>query len=353
MGRFFLVSFFALTAIVAGQRQRQTRKCWPLGERRRSWSFIPCEPKVHNADPVARVFDGRLYVYTTTDDPRSCGPAGKGKSKGLNEFCMPGYRAYSTEDISLRTGWYAHGPILQEGQVPWSHKGGRGFRGAARMWALDVIQGEDSLYYMFFPAPKYGNDMRIGVAVSTAPGGPFKPRRLPVPGKHGIDPSVIQLPSSEWAVFTSIRGSIYVQRTNKEFTWAGKPKLITGLKKGYKEGPHAEYREGKLFLFYSVSARGKGYIVRQASAKNPDHPEWGFWFANTAIPSFDGRTNHAFNVFFNDHEWMFFHRHMEKPGQRWSTRKVVFTRASYREDGIINPIRVYLNRGFQVRGQRF
>jgi len=267
---------------------------------------------------------------------------------------MPGYRAYSTSELSLKNGWYAHGSIMREEDVRWSWKGGKGHNGAARMWAMDVVQGEDSLYYMFFPAPKYGSDMRIGVAVSSTPGGPFKPRALPIPGKHGIDPSVIQLPSGEWAVFTSVRGNIFVQRTNKEFTWASKPKLITGLMEGYKEGPHAEYREGRLFLLYAVSRKGEGYIIRQAAAKNQDHPEWGFWFASVAVTKFDGRTNHAFNVFFDNHEWMFFHRHMEKPGSRWSSRKVIFARATYREDGRLNPVVVVFNeRGLHVRGPKF
>lgn len=295
-------------------------------------------------------------MYTSWDNGAACGKrwSKPWKKVGRNEFCMPGYRAYSTAESSLKSGWYAHGTIMREEDVRWSHKGGKGHNGAARMWAMDVIQGEDSLYYMFFPAPKYGADMRIGVAVSATPGGPFKPRPFPIPGKHGIDPSVIQLPNSEWAVFTSQRGQIYVQKTNKEFTWASKPRIISGLKEGYKEGPHAEYREGSLFLFYAVSREGEGYIIRQARAKNPDHPEWGFWFASLAIGHFDGRTNHAFNVQFDSTEWMFFHRHMEEPGERWARRKVVFTRASFRQDGIIRPVRVvYTDRGFGVRGPQF
>lgn len=34
------------------------------------------------------------------------------------------------------------------------------------MWAMDVVRGSDGRYYLFFPAPRVWNDMRIGVAVA-------------------------------------------------------------------------------------------------------------------------------------------------------------------------------------------
>jgi len=212
------------------------------------------------------------------------------------------------------------------------------------MWALDVVQGENGRYFMFFPAPMIGNDMRIGVAVADHPAGPFWPRPKPIPGKHGIDPSVIQLPSGEWCVFSSGKGYIYVQRTNKVFNWAGPRKIVQGLKPGYKEGPHAEIREGRLYLYYSVSVPGTGYSILQATAYEYNHPERGFWDAGLSIAAFDGRTNHAFNVDFNGYKWMFYHRHFEVVGN-WTQRKVVFTKAHYNYRGIMKTIRPYFRNG--------
>lgn len=234
--------------------------------------------------------------------------------------------------------------ILREEQVPWVFRGWPGWKSAARMWAMDVVQGEDGKYYMFFPAPKHGEDMRIGVAVANRPVGPFIPRQKPIPGKHGIDPSVVRLPSGAWVVFTSGAGKIYVQTTNKKFTWASPRKVIEGLKDGYKEGPHAEIRNGRLLLFYSLSKQDYGYSVQQAVANNKNKPEWGFWSADTAITKFDGRTNHAFNVYFKKHNWIFYHRHMEKPGSRWATRKVIYSPVSYK-NGFMKTIKPYFKRG--------
>lgn len=52
----------------------------------KTWSYLPCEPKVFNADPIARVFEGQLYVYTSWDDPSACGSSWEGKKEGYQQF---------------------------------------------------------------------------------------------------------------------------------------------------------------------------------------------------------------------------------------------------------------------------
>lgn len=37
------------------------------------WSFIPVEAWKNTADPIARVFNDRLYVYTSWDNRLACG----------------------------------------------------------------------------------------------------------------------------------------------------------------------------------------------------------------------------------------------------------------------------------------
>lgn len=222
-------------------------ECWSMGIKGRTWSVIPCEQSVNNADPVARMFNGRLYVNTSWDYEHACGRWRNKplwKKQGVQSFCMPGYRAYSTADASFQSGWKAHGctytliqllvcaflfisnvnilysqtAILKEEQVAWVYRGDEGYKAAARMWASDVIQGNDGLYDMLFSAPDLTRRMRIGVAVASNPGGPFRPRRNHFPGMVGIDPSVVRLPSGSWFIFTSISGPIYAQRMNSEFT---------------------------------------------------------------------------------------------------------------------------------------
>lgn len=259
---------------------------------------------------------------------------------------------YSTEVSNLKNGWHAHGAILREEAVPWVSRGARGWKAAARMWAMDVVEGDDERYYMFFSAPKKNFDMRIGVAVADDPSGPFIPRKQEIGGRwegvsKGIDPSVIKLQSGKWVMFVSHQGNLYVQNTNRQFNWVGHRKLVRGLQTGYKEGPHAEIRHGKLMLYYSHT-NGNGYSIRQARAFHHLYPERGFIDVQKSIAPFDGRTNHAFNVRYDGREWMFYHRHMEKPGERWAQRRVIFSPASFNNRGIMKTIKPFFGPDFQV-----
>lgn len=303
------------------------------------WSFIPVEQWVDRADPTARVFEGKLYVYTSWDHTLACSKSpNQGKKQGFQQFCMPGYRAYSTADTSLNGGWVSHGVILAEEDVPWVYGGDPGWTAAARMWAPDVVQGDDGDYYLFFPAPQ-GNagSMKIGVAVSSSPAGPFTPRNNPIGGSVGIDPSVIKLANGQWIMFSSGSGEIWVQELDNGFWNAGTRSKVNGLESGYKEGPFAELRGGNLMLHYALSIPG-GYRIQQAGANNVNQPTWGFWDAGVAIGPFDGRTNHGSVVTFGGNSWAFYHRHMEPGGAPWAGRRVVFSPVTFQDWGKQNRI---------------
>ncbi len=290
-----------------------------------TWLFLPSEANVYTADPIARVFGGRLYIYTSWDSNTTCGPAGTGTAQGYQQFCMSGYRAYSTSDPKLRRGWQLHGAVLNENSVPWVYHGDTAWVASARMWAPEVIQGDDGRYYLFFPAP-YRNmdDMRIGVAVSSSPAGPFIARSQPIQGTFGIDPSVVRLETRSWVLFESGGGELWVSRLNAQFTSATSRVQLSGLKQGYKEGPHVEMSNSTLQLYYSYSTSGS-YTIEQAEANDAAHPEWGFTQVSTTIAKFDGRTNHASLVWYRSKRWVMYHRHVEVQRERWATRRVLIS----------------------------
>ena len=60
------------------------------------------------ADPTARVFDHKLYVYPSSDIV---------SPKGIEAplFCMPGYHIFSLENGAT---WKDHGLILDQNEVP-------------------------------------------------------------------------------------------------------------------------------------------------------------------------------------------------------------------------------------------
>jgi Glycosyl hydrolases family 43 len=96
------------------------------------------------ADPSARVFHGRLYVYPSHDI------AG---SKGWD---MIDWHVFSTDDM---VHWKDHGVIFSLKDIRWADK---------HAWAPDCIE-RNGKYYFYFPA-----DDQIGVALSDSPTGPFK-----------------------------------------------------------------------------------------------------------------------------------------------------------------------------------
>lgn len=87
------------------------------------------------ADPTARVFDGRLYLYPSHDIPSPI-------EKLREWFCMADYHVFSSDNL---TDWTDHGVILSQERVPWVDST------SYSMWAPDCVR-KDGNYYFYFPA---------------------------------------------------------------------------------------------------------------------------------------------------------------------------------------------------------
>ena len=115
------------------------------------------------ADPTARVFNGRVYVYPSHDIPCT---EGKGRP---GWFCMEDYHVFSSDDL---IDWKDHGIILQQNNVPWARPNNYA------MWAPDCIEKNGKFYFYFPTVPKDTTHIKgftIGVAVGDHPAGPFVP----------------------------------------------------------------------------------------------------------------------------------------------------------------------------------
>src|SRR5690554_4735285 len=116
------------------------------------------------ADPSARVFNGRMYVFPSHDIQA---PEGKGLRKDW--FCMEDYHVFSSENL---IDWTDHGMILSQYDVPWADST------SYSMWAPDCIE-RNGTYYFYFPANRKptGTNRRagfgIGVATASHPEGPY------------------------------------------------------------------------------------------------------------------------------------------------------------------------------------
>ena len=89
-----------------------------------------------SADPSARVFGDKVYVFPSHD---ILATEGKGR---LDWFCMEDYHVFSSENL---TDWTDHGAIVQQNKVPWVKPD------SYSMWAPDCIE-KNGKYYFYFPS---------------------------------------------------------------------------------------------------------------------------------------------------------------------------------------------------------
>ena len=128
-----------------------------------------------SADPSARVFNGRVYLYPSHD---ILSREGRGRP---GWFCMEDYHVFSSSNL---TDWTDHGVIVSQNKVNWVDSA------TFSMWAPDCI-ARNGKYYFYFPANVRsisGRGYGIGVAVSDNPAGPYTPQPEPIKNVRGIDP---------------------------------------------------------------------------------------------------------------------------------------------------------------------
>ena len=98
------------------------------------------------ADPTARVFNDKVYLYPSHD---IFPPEGQRQ----DWFCMEDYHVFSSENL---TDWTDHGVIVTQNKVPWVKPD------SYSMWAPDCIERNGKYYFYFPSAPKDGRGFGIG-----------------------------------------------------------------------------------------------------------------------------------------------------------------------------------------------
>jgi hypothetical protein len=193
------------------------------------------------ADPTARVFEGKVYVYPSHDIREP--PGYKGRP---NWFVMEDYHVFSSENL---TDWKDHGVILSRNDVPWADPN------AYAMWAPDAVF-KDGKYYFYFPAMSLGGTnaegMRIGVAIADKPHGPFKPQATPIDNVKGIDPGVFIDKDGSAYLSWAYTDKLFIAKLKPNMLEIeGEPLALDNLpKKGLQEGPFQFERNGIYYLTY-------------------------------------------------------------------------------------------------------
>ena len=267
------------------------------------------------ADPTARVFGDKIYLYPSHDIV-----ATKGHGR-IGWFCMEDYHVFSSANL---TDWTDHGMIVSQYKVNWVDSAGYS------MWAPDCIE-RNGKYYFYFPAQvkaSYGRGFGVGVAISDKPTGPFVPQAEPIKDVHGIDPNVF-IDKDGQAYLYWAQGNIFAAKLNANMLeLASDVKTLGELPdKGLKEGPFMFERNGTYYLTYPHVA-DKTERLEYATSNNPMGPfkfggvimeerpqcwtnhhsilqfkgQWYlFYHYNDLSPKFDkNRSVRADSLFFND-----------------------------------------------------
>lgn len=247
------------------------------------------------ADPSARVFGNRVYVFPSHD---ILATEGKGR---IGWFCMEDYHVFSSSNL---TDWTDHGMILQQNNVPWVRSN------SYSMWAPDCIYRNGKYYFYFPTSPKdtltYGKGFTIGVAIADKPEGPYVPQTTPIKGVHGIDPNVFIDKDGQAYLYWS-SGNIYGAKLKENMLeLASEVKILGELPtKGLKEGPYLFERNGIYYLTYP-HVENKIERLEYANGDNPLGP-----FKVTGVIMDESPTgcwtNHHSVIHFKNQWYLFYH----------------------------------------------
>lgn len=280
---------------------------------------------MYSADPSARVFGDRVFLFPSHD---ILAEPGKGR---VGWFCMEDYHAFSSANL---TDWTDHGMIVTQNKVSWVRED------SYSMWAPDCIERNGKYYFYFPTSPKdtatYGRGFTIGVAISDKPEGPYTPQPTPIKGVRGIDPNVFMDNDGQAYIYWSA-GNIYAAKLKPNMLELDSDVKTLGdlPTKGLKEGPYMFERNGKYYLTYP-HVGNKTERLEYAMGDNPmgpfkvvgaimDESESGCW------------TNHHSIIEFKNQWYLFYHNKDYSPNFD-KARSVRADSLSFNADGTIRKV---------------
>jgi hypothetical protein len=274
------------------------------------------------ADPSARVFEGRVYVYPSHDIPREPGT-------GKAWFRMSDYHVFSSENL---TDWKDHGVIVSQEQVPWVDAT------TYSMWAPDCIY-KDGRYYFYFPAIAKDTavrGMKIGVAISDKPYGPFIPEPNFIKGLAGIDPNPFIDHDGQAYLYWAGGSRLRVAKLKENMLeLATEPQIIENLLPGFKEGPYLFERKGIYYLTFPFVAHKTEELV-YAMGNSPMGP---FKYAGVIMDESPTGcwTNHQSIIEYQGHWYLFYHHHDLSP-EFDKNRSIRVDEMYFNDDGTIRKV---------------
>lgn len=280
------------------------------------------------ADPSARVFNNKVYVFPSHDIPA---PSFKHLRKEW--FCMADYHLFSSVNM---VDWTDHGVIVSQNNVSWVDST------SYSMWAPDCIE-RNGKYYFYFPANTkiVGTNGRkifgIGVAVADKPEGPYTPNPESIKEVNGIDPNVF-IDKDGQAYLYWAQGNIFVAKLKDNmFELASEPHIINNLpENGLKEGPFLFERNG---IYYLTFPHVENRIERLEYAIG-NSPMGPFKMAGVVMDEspMNCWTNHQSFVQYQDQWYLFYHQNAYSP-KFDKNRSVCIDSLFFNSDGTIQKVK--------------
>nr|PZN16226.1 MAG: sugar-binding protein [Pseudomonadota bacterium] len=284
----------------------------------------PIVSHVFTADPAARVFEGRVYVYTSHDLDEQMG------------YDMTDYHAFSSDDL---VNWQDHGVVLDAKDISWTD----------RLYAPDCCHSPvTGKYYLYFPNAGSG----IGVAVSDSPAGPF----VDAIGKPLIDSNTPGVGDVDWifdpACFVDDDGQAYlyfgggppdtgnnarVIRLNDDMISLKDPSATTIPAPDFFEASYLHKYNGKYYFSYSTTFANHSAEIDYLVS---DNPMTGFEYAGTILPNPEGNNgnnNHHSIVEYEGKWYIFYHNRVlsNRDGFSDYQRSIAIAPLTYDADGKI------------------
>ena len=287
------------------------------------------------ADPTARVFNNKVYLYPSHDIKPPVG-------QRQDWFCMEDYHVFSSENL---TDWTDHGVIVTQNKVPWVRPD------SYSMWAPDCVERNGKYYFYFPSAPKDGRGFGIGVAVADRPEGPFICEPEPIKGISGIDPCVLQASDGNAYIFWGAGRCAKLKPNMKELAddtpkekvkWGNREFEMYGvnclkdLPNRQAEGPFAFEYNGNYYLTYPY-VRENTEVLGYAMSKNPMGP---YEYKGIIMPEHENGcwTNHHSIVNYKGQWYLFYHQNAFSPNDD-KRRSVQIDKLYFNADGTIKEVK--------------
>ncbi len=272
------------------------------------------------ADPTARVFEGKVYLYPSHDIPATPGHGRAGW------FVMEDYHVFSSENL---IDWKDHGVIVSQTGVEWADPAGYA------MWAPDCVF-KNGKYYFYFPAAAKEKGFKVGVAIADRPYGPFKPEVKAIDGVRGIDPCVLIDKDGKAYIYYSMNRIFVAPLKDNMVELESPAQAIDNLPtKGLLEGPFTFERNGTYYLTYP-HVENKTERLEYAISKSPLGP-----FTPTGVIMDESAsgcwTNHHSIIEYKG-QWYFFYHDKDLSPAFDKNRSARADRLYFNADGTIKKV---------------